>query len=349
MDISKRDELYEEQKRTHKKIQEGLGRIMGFTSAPSVGKLTGRHGTIASKNAGEVNGKKLAGEQGVSNFTGAFKEEDGLDDVAVDDEMAPPADDALDVPVDANADMVDDGAQDLDGASEKKMAADAVAQAYLSQLPSDVALDADEQGIVFAEFHDDHHGPFKVLLFPADMGISDVADVKEPAMDDSPLDAEEPVDDMGGEELPPGADLGGEELPPEGGEMDLGGDEEEELTEVELVKGAKDGIEKPDQVNFPHGDDKLHTVKMEEEEEVVEEDEEKIEETCGEDHDDEEVMEEETVIKESARDRRLRKKGLIGNDRNADEEAAKFEQTRDPMRQGRKDWQNMMESRRSNK
>ena len=258
--MSKRDELFENKRQLEKTLKEAFGRMLGVSSVAPI-----------SENA-------VATQRRGKNFsTTAFREEEGDEgiedmDLGMGDDASPEANLGaspeanlgaspkanLDVAVDDNSDMVDDAAQDTDGASEIKIAADAVAQTYLSQLPSDLAIEADDQGIVFTEFHDDQHGPFKILLFPAGMSISEVAEVKEPANAESPLDA-------GGEEL------GDEEL----------GDEEE------------------------------------------------------------------PVLRESIRDRRLRKKGLIGNDRDPGTEEALKEEERDPMRAGRKSWKTMLESRRA--
>jgi len=295
MDISSRDKLFEEKQKLNKSLKEAMSRMLGISSA---------------SNAAVANRNTLATKQGVKKFPAtAFKEEEKADPEVVPapeedivpapegevppvegGEIAPETD--LEVPVDDNADGIDDAAQGEEGASEKKMSADAVAQQYLGSLPSDVALDADDNGIVFAEFQDDHHGAFKVLLFPADMQISAVAEIKEPT-DVSPLDAEEPVE--GGEEISPE----GEVPPVEGGE----------LAPVEPEIPAEGGEVSPEEEIAP-----------EEEEETP-------------------------VLTESVRDRRLRKKGLIGNDRDPEVEEAEKEAERDPMRAGRKSWQAMRESR----
>lgn len=399
MDMSKRDELYESKNQLHKNLKEAFGRMLGVSSVAPIS---------SDSNSAVQNRNKLGSKQGVSYPSQAFKEAEDegeeLDLAAPEeggDEMASEAGADLEVPADADASGIDDAAED-DGASEVKMNADAVAQAYLGQLPSDVPVEADDQGIVFTEFHDDQNGPFKVLLFPADMSIAEVGEVKEPAQAESPLDAEEGeegMEDLGGEE-------GMEEPAPEGGELDLGAPEEggeeeiapeEELAEadmekgaqdgpvdpkiegeeesaklnaspvmeegVEMEKGAKDGIEDPDQTgtNDDNNTRATHQSPMcEEDEEECEDDEEKLEEEEGcEDEEkleekgnsyteDEEVIEEveQPVLRESARDRRLRKKGLIGNDRDPAAEEAEREAERDPMRAGRKSWQAMMESRR---
>jgi hypothetical protein len=295
MDMSKRDELFENKRQLEKTLKEAFGRMLGVSSVAPI-----------SENA-------VATQRRGKNFsTTAFREEEGDEgiedmDLGMGDDASPEANLGaspeanlgaspkanLDVAVDDNSDMVDDAAQDTDGASEIKIAADAVAQTYLSQLPSDLAIEADDQGIVFTEFHDDQHGPFKILLFPAGMSISEVAEVKEPANAESPLDA-------GGEEL------GDEEL----GDEELG---DEELGDKEL------------------GDKELGDKELGDEE-------------LG---DEELGDEEEPVLRESIRDRRLRKKGLIGNDRDPGTEEALKEEERDPMRAGRKSWKTMLESRRA--
>lgn len=410
MDISKRDEKFEEKQKLQKNLKEAFGRMLGVSSVAPI---------ASDSNSAVKNRSKLASRQGVNSYPSqAFKEQEEESDVAAEepvldepvddmapegDEMAPEGD--MDVAVDSDADMVDDAAEDADGASEQKMAADRVVQKYFNQLPSDVVLDADDEGIVFTEFHDDMEGPFKVLVFPADKSIAEVAEVKEPADADSALDVEEPEDELAAEEPvdelePEGGDLeglGGGEEEPEGEvapeEEPAPEEEEEPVMEAEFSKGSKDGVVKP-KIEGEEESAKLNAspvleegVEMEKgakdgiedptqtgstddnntrathlspqcESEECEDDDDKEElteednEECDEEEDEEEVINEvdkEEVIRESVRDRRLRKKGLIGNDRDPEAEEAEKEAERDPMRYGRNDWQKMLESRRRSK
>lgn len=317
MDIEKRNRSFEDSQKVYRNLKDSYKKIMKENFSRSLGVSSVK--PIKEEELEDVEDQSedpvLDAPEGgdvppapEGDIGGEIEGDSPILDAPEGDDM-PPAPEG-DIPVDVNADQVEDGAP-----SPEKMATDQFVSSYITLPENAVGVEADNNGIVYADIVSETPGDlgktYKIVIYPVTKNPEDESatglDLHQVADIKEPI-MDSPLDSASPAESEADAveDIETSDVP-HGPEGDLGGEPEGDM-EGDL--GGEPEIAPEDTDAVPEEDD--------------------------------EFPEE---MKESIRDRKLRKKGYIGNTANDEDLEVIRENQRDPIHVGRKDWKKFMESR----